>query len=59
MFKELGPELTLVQPFLFVKHKKNLSRILKHHTLFLGAFVIVGDGIDDFWLPIQKPSKKR
>ena len=60
MFKELGPELATGSALSLRKAQKELIKNSKtSHPFFWAAFVIVGDGIDDSWLPIPRNLVKK
>ena len=58
MFKELGPELKLGASLAMRKAQTTLiNKKETSHPFFWAAFVVVGDGIADSWLPIARGEK--
>ena len=58
MFKSLGPKLKTGSALsLRDAQKKLISNEITAHPFFWGAFVIVGDGVDESWLPIPRENQ--
>ena len=58
MFEELGAELELGASLAMRKAQTSLiSKKETSHPFFWAAFVVVGDGIADSWLPIPRGEK--
>ncbi len=59
MFKSLGPDLKTGSALSLREAQKSLIKFEKTaHPFFWAAFVVVGDGIDESWLPLPRESPK-
>ena len=59
MFESLGPDLKTGSALSLRDAQKSLIKIEKTaHPFFWAAFVVVGDGIDESWLPLPRETPK-
>ena len=59
MFESLGPDLKTGSALSLRDAQKSLIKTEKTaHPFFWAAFVVVGDGIDESWLPLPRETPK-